>query len=160
MTAAVPLARRGRVPLGGALLASLGLGLAAAPAGDVLVGLAVGTARLTAGMLNLLGLPVARTATTLHHPGGFACEIDLACTALVPAVLLAMVLAAGRARLPALALGVLCMAAVNQLRLVGLVWIGVHAPERFDVMHALAGPLLLLVAGLGYLFGWRRARRR
>jgi exosortase/archaeosortase family protein len=138
------------------LPAGLGLVLIQPPAGSVLVSF---TAQLTAAMLDGFGLPVTRTGTTLMHAGGFACEIDLACTALVPAVLLAGVMTAGRARFVALVVGALLMLLVNQLRLVGLVWVGVVAPAHFDLAHGLIGPLLFLITGAGYIVLWRRAPR-
>lgn len=143
----------------GALLAAMGLIHISPVAGGVFAPLTTLTAQLTAAMLELLGLPVTRTAATLAHAGGFACEIDLACTALLPAVLLTAVLVAGRARFHALVRGALLMVLVNQLRLVGLMWIGVHAPGDFDLAHGLVGPLLLLAAGAGYVILWRRATR-
>ena len=122
------------------------------------------TAQLTAFMLAAIGLPVMRDAATLVHASGFACEIDVACTALIPATLLAAVMAplraTPRAHLMGIIHGVLLVALVNQLRLVGLVWLGVHAPGYFDVTHNLLGPMLLLLTGAGYVFFWLRATRR
>jgi exosortase/archaeosortase family protein len=118
------------------------------------------TAQLTASMLAAIELPVAREATILVHAGGFACEIDVACTALLPAELLTAVMLAWRFRFIALVLGVLLMICVNQLRLVSLVWLGVYAPGYFDLAHAVLWPPLLLLAGAGYLAVWLRATRR
>ena len=122
------------------------------------------TAQLTAFMLAAIGLPVMREAATLVHAGGFACEIDVACTALIPATLLAAVMAllraTPRAHLMGIIPGVLLVVLVNQLRLVSLVWLGVHAPGYFEVAHNLLGPVLLLLTGVGYGFIWSRAARR
>jgi exosortase/archaeosortase family protein len=105
-----------------------------------------------------------REAATLFHAGGFACEIDVACTALIPAVLLAapmaVLRATPRARLMGIILGTLLVVLVNQLRLVSLVWLGVHAPGYFDVAHNLLWPVLLILTGSGYGLIWLRATRR
>ncbi len=133
-------------------------------AGGVFAPLTVRTAQLTAFMLAAIGLPVMRDAATLVHAGGFACEIDLACTALIPAALLAAVMAllraTPRAHLMGIIPGVLLVVLVNQLRLVSLVWLGVHAPGYFDVAHNLLGPVLLILMGSGYGLIWLHAIRR
>lgn len=128
--------------------------------GAVFTPLATLTAQLTAAMLAATGMPVARTAATLVHAGGFAGEIDLACTALIPAVLLAAVMAALRLRFMAVALGILLVIAVNQLRLVSLMWLGVHAPESLDLAHRLLWPVALVLLGMGYVSVWPRAAHR
>lgn len=119
--------------------------------GVVFTPLATLTAQLTAAMLAAIGLPVARVATTLVHAGGFAGEIDLACTALIPGLLLATAMASLRLRFTAMVLGMLLVIAVNQLRLVSLVWFGVYAPEHLDLAHQLLWPMLLMLMGVGYL---------
>jgi len=163
MTGVATPARAAHLPLlalcGCALLAAVWLVQSHAPLGRVFVPVAMLTAQLTAAMLEPIGVTVTRTVTTLIHEGGFACEIDLACTALLPAALLVTVLAGWRARPHVLVLGALIMVLVNQLRLAGLVWIGIHAPGQFDLAHGVAGPLLLVLAGIGYVVWWRRATR-
>jgi exosortase/archaeosortase family protein len=133
-------------------------------AGGVFATFTVLTAQLTAFMLAAIGLPVMRDATTLFHAGGFACEIDVACTALIPAALLATLMAllraTPRAHFMGIVSGVLLVVLVNQLRLVALVWLGVLAPGYFDVAHNLLGPLLLILTGGGYGLVWLRATRR
>ena len=135
-----------------------------APAGGVFAPFTVLTAQLTAFMLAAIGLPVMREAATLVHVGGFACEIDVACTALIPAALLAasmaVVRATPRAHFTGIMIGALLMVLVNQLRLVSLVWLGVHAPGYFDVAHNLLWPVLLILTIGGYGFIWLRITRR
>jgi exosortase/archaeosortase family protein len=133
------------------------------PAGGLFAPFTVLTAQLTAFMLATIGLPVMREAATLVHASGFACEIDVACTALIPAVLLAasmsMLRTTPRAHLMGIIPGVLLMMLVNQLRLVSLVWLGVHAPGYFEVAHSLLWPALLILTGGGYGLIWLRATR-
>lgn len=169
-TAALCRAHRLRIPawwLAGSLGAALTVLLAIQGdtlAGDVFAPLTVRSAQLTASMLAAIGLPVMREAATLIHVGGFACEIDVTCTALVPVVLLttAIVLlrATPRAHFLGILIGMLLMVFVNQLRLVSLVWLGVHVPGYFDVAHSLLGPVLIILTGAGYGFIWSRATRR
>jgi exosortase/archaeosortase family protein len=148
----------------GVVLAGLWVMQIHPPAGGLFAPFTVLTAQLTVFMLAAIGLPVMREAATLVHAGGFACEIDVACTALAPAVLLAasmiMLRTTPRAHLMGIILGVLLMMLVNQLRLVSLVWLGVHAPGYFEVAHSLLWPALLILTGGGYGLIWLRATRR
>jgi len=144
----------------GALLAGL-WALQLYPAfGAVFAPFATLTAQLTAAMLAAIGLPVARAGVMLVHAGGFAAEIDLACTALVPAALLATVMTALRQRVAGIVFGVVVAILVNQVRLVSLVWLGVHAPGYLDPAHQLLWPVLLVLTGAGYLSVWRRVAQR
>jgi exosortase/archaeosortase family protein len=152
-------------PLAAALagtLAGLWLTFRFAPLAALLEPLTVLTAAATAQLLAVLGLPVARELNVLVHAGGFACEIDLACTALVPAALLTAALLTWPrpwpARLAAVAGGVVWLELVNQLRLTSLVWVGVHAPAGFDVLHRWVWPALLALAAAGYFCARRTAR--
>lgn len=149
------------VSLAGAL-AGLSLVLRLPPAAALLEPLTTLTAAATAHMLAALGLPVARELNVLMHAGGFACEIDIACTALVPAALLTAAILSWRrpwrARLGIAVGGVVWLALVNQVRLVSLVWFGVHAPAWFDVLHQWLWPALLVLASAGYFCSRRVAR--
>ncbi len=153
---------------GRALLTSLALALGALwalellPAlGALLAPLNVLTAQLTAAMLAAVGLSVARAGAVLVHAGGFTGVIDHACTALVPVVVLAALLlpraASRRARASGVLLGAVLLVAVNQLRLVSLVWLGVQAPDLFQLAHVWLWPALLVATTAGY--GWAWARR-
>lgn len=143
-------------------LAGLWLALRFAPVAALLQPLTVLTTAATAHMLAALGLPVARELNVLVHAGGFACEVDIACTALVPAALLTAALLAWPrpwpARLAAAAGGVVWLVLVNQLRLASLVWVGVYAPAWFDLLHQWLWPALLALAAAGYFCARRNAR--
>lgn len=148
----------------GVVLAGLWVMQIHLPAGGLFAPFTVLTAQLTASMLAAIGLPVMREAATLAHAGGFACEIDVACTALIPATLLAasmaVVRATPRAHFTGIMIGALLMVLVNQLRLVSLVWLGVHAPGYFDMVHNLLWPALLILTIGGYGFIWLCIARR
>jgi exosortase/archaeosortase family protein len=122
------------------------------------------TAQLTAAMLAAIGVPVVREAVLLTHDGGFACEITRACTALIPVVLLAAAVLSQplpwRTRLSGLLVGMLLVIAINQVRLVSLVWLGVQAPALFGAAHVLVWPVLLTLASAGYWWVWLRAASR
>jgi len=135
----------------GAVLAGLWATQVFPAIGAVFTPLAALTAQLTAAMLAAVGLPVARVATTLVHAGGFAGEIDLACTALIPGAVLATAMASLRLRFVVIILGIAWMVLANQLRLVSLVWLGVHAPEHLDLAHQLLWPMLLMLMGVAYV---------
>ena len=121
------------------------------------------TAQASATMLEFSGLPVTQEQTRLSHAGGFSCEIDYACTALIPVLLLAAAILAWRstwrARLAGILGGAMLLLILNQLRLVSLVWLGVHAPAWFEMAHVWLWPGLLLAAASGYWYVWARALR-
>lgn len=135
-------------------LAGLWLALRFAPVAALLQPLTALTAAATAHMLVVLGLPVVRELNVLTHAGGFGYEIDIACTALVPAALLTAAILPWRRSWPArfglAAGGIVWLALVNQLRLVSLMVVGVYAPAWFDVLHQWLWPALLALAAAGY----------
>ena len=142
----------------GAVLAAL-WAIALHPAGKALFApLNLLTAELTAAMLGLIGLPVAREAAVLTHANGFACSIHHACTAFTPAALLAAVVlpfpVSWQARLIGVGVGVAFLMVLNQLRLVSVVWIGVHAPQFFDFVHFWLWHAILIAATAGYWLAW------
>lgn len=134
------------------------------PLGAVLMPLNVLTAQVTAAMLSTTGLTVTRELVILTHTSGFACEIDFTCTALVPVALLWAAIfpwpVSWRARLLGALAGLLLMVFLNQLRLISLVWLGVYAPQAFDVAHNLLWPAILIAGTVGYGLSWVRAVRR
>ena len=105
--------------------------------------------------LAALGTPLVRQDDLLQHANGFVARIDLDCTAWGPAWLLlgALVAFGSLARVPlrrlllSMALGVAMVVVVNQLRLVAVLWTGVHAPALLTAMHEGLGPLLLVFTG-------------
>lgn len=118
------------------------------------------TAQMSAVILAWIGLPVMRDSTQLAHAGGFSCEIDYTCTALIPVLLLSAGIFAWRARwhwrLRGVLVGSLLLVGVNQLRIVSLVWLGVHSPAWFDAAHLWFWPLVLIVITAGYGYAWAR----
>jgi exosortase/archaeosortase family protein len=116
------------------------------------------TARTTAALLASLGLPVVVQGSVLVHGGGFACAVGLGCTALTPAALLAAAILsqplAWAARIAGAAAGAVLVAGVNQLRLAGLVWLGVFEPGWFEAAHLFLGPMVLVLACAAFAAAW------
>jgi exosortase/archaeosortase family protein len=119
------------------------------------------TARITAGILQLSGMPVHRTAGVLSHPAGFNYKIYYNCTGLIAAVFLGAGLLVlplrWNARLRQVLLGAALVLALNQMRLVSLFYIGVGHPQVFGFFHTVLWNVGILVFMLGF---WLRALRR
>ena len=126
---------------------------------EALAPIAVWNARIIASLLELQGIQVLRHGAALHHAGGFSCRIDLACTGLpilaLGIVAVALYPATARLRIRAVALGLPLLFALNLLRMVHLMGVGIKTPVWFDFAHDVAWPtvlVLLLAAGWSY---WR-----
>ena len=117
------------------------------------------TAGAAQAALSALGTPFERQGDLLRHAQGFVAQVDLDCTALWLAWLLigGLVLFGLTGRrpphrlMPAMALGAAMILVVNQLRLVAMLWLGVHAPQQFGWVHEWLSPLLLVALGGGYV---------
>lgn len=94
---------------------------------------------LTQAGLQGLGIVAQRAGTELYVPGGFAYDISLGCTGLLPAAVLVVAILASPgtrgAKQWGLVVGVPLVLAVNLLRLVHLFYVGVHSPGRFVLAH-------------------------
>ena len=55
--------------------------------------------------------------------------------------------------------GVACVVLVNQCRLVGVIWVGVHAPHWFDAAHGWVAPMVLVAATVASFLAWARTVR-
>ena len=127
---------------------------------------ALNTATADAAMVWLAtaGVPLAREGTLVLHARGFATEVHQACTLLLPSALLWVGITMhphGRPgqKLAGMLLGVVVVALVNQCRLVGVIWVGVQAPEWFGVVHGWLAPAWLLMLTTLYGGAWARAVR-
>jgi len=105
---------------------------------DPLAGL---VASLTQTVLHGIGIAAERAGTVLYVPGAFAYDINIGCTGLLPAAVLAVAILASPATWGAkqrgLVMGVPLVLAVNLLRLVHLFYLGIHAPRYFVLAHSL-----------------------
>ncbi len=105
---------------------------------DPLAGL---VASVTQGALQAIGIAAERAGTVLFVPGGFAYDITIGCTGLLPAAVLAVAILASPgtwgAKQRGLVVGVPLVLTVNLLRLVHLFYLGIHAPRHFVLAHTL-----------------------
>ena len=129
-----------------------------------LLALNVATAEAARIWLALAGVVLTRDGTLLLHAQGFATEVHQVCTALLPAVLLAVGIAMhwhGRvgARLLGLLVGVALVVLVNQCRLFVVIWVGVQAPALFGVVHGWLAPAALVALTTAYGWAWARVVR-
>ena len=111
---------------------------------EALAPIAVWNASIIASLLELQGIQVLRQGAALHHAGGFSCRIDLACTGLpilaLGIVAVALYPATARLRIRAVALGLPLLFALNLLRMVHLMGVGIKTPVWFDFAHDVAWP--------------------
>ena len=98
-------------------------------------------ASVTQAVLHGIGIAAERAGTVLFVPGGFAYDITIGCTGLLPAAVLAVAILASPgargAKRRGLVVGVPLLLTVNLLRLVHLFYLGIHAPRHFVLAHTL-----------------------
>jgi exosortase/archaeosortase family protein len=132
-------------------------------------GLNASTAELARQALALLGLPLLRDGALLLHSNGFATEVHQTCTALIPAALVATAIALHRevpwsAKIAGIVFGLVVVSLANQLRLVGVIWVGVMAPAHFNLVHGWLAPAALAAVCLAtwwiWWSGWRTLVQR
>jgi exosortase/archaeosortase family protein len=115
------------------------------------------TAAVLAALLRLVGAE-GRAHGTLVHSEPCTFEIIGECTAYYPAALfIAAVLAypaGARARAAGLALGLPALAVINQARLVSLCFVAGRSPQRFETVHLVVWPSLLMTATVLLWVGW------
>lgn len=117
------------------------------------------TAAAARAVLAELGTPLMQEGPWLRHASGFVAEVGWDCTAFWPALVLVLAMALfGRARgqalrglMPAFVAAVVFITLINQVRLIAVLWVGVHAPAAFGWVHEAASPLLLVGAGAAFL---------
>jgi exosortase/archaeosortase family protein len=126
----------------------------------VLEPLAGGMAALIQGMLQGIGIAAQRAGTMLYVPGGFAYDITIGCTGLVPAAVLAVAILASPAtrgaRQRGLLVGIPLVLAVNVLRLIHLFYIGIYAPRYFVLAHTIVWEGALVLFTFATWLVWAR----
>jgi len=129
---------------------------------DPLAGL---VASLTQAALHGIGIAAQRAGTVLFVPGAFAYDINIGCTGLLPAAVLAVAILASPgtkgAKQRGLLVGVPLLLTVNLLRLVHLFYLGINAPRYFILAHTLLWEgTMVLVTFVTWLLWTRWAARR
>jgi exosortase/archaeosortase family protein len=122
-------------------------------------------ASLTQAVLYEIGIAAQRLGTVLYVPGAFAYDINIGCTGLLPATVLAVAILASpgtrAAKQRGLVVGVPLLLTVNLLRLVHLFYLGVHAPGYFVLAHSLLWEgTIVLFTFVTWLLWTRWAARR
>ncbi len=119
--------------------------------------LAVSFATVSGFLLNLLSLKATASGTTLQVQG-FAAQIDDVCTGIfVVAIYLSAVLAYPsrvREKLKGLLLGASTILILNLIRVVSLMYIGLHLPEFFETAHLLVWQSLIIFSALLVWIYW------
>jgi exosortase/archaeosortase family protein len=129
---------------------------------DPLAGL---VASLTQSVLLGIGIAAERAGTVLFVPGGFAYDVTIGCTGLLPAAVLTVAILASpgtwAAKQRGLVVGVPLLLTVNLLRLVHLFYLGIHAPRHFVLAHTLLWEgTMVLFTFVTWLLWTRWADRR
>ncbi len=116
-----------------------------------------GLARITSGLLNLLGHRTVVTGNTIAS-GLFGITVVTACTGLFTTGLFLIAVVAfpvgWRSKLLGVGLGVAGVFLVNIVRLVSLYYIGVHLPGFLDSAHQLVWQSVLIVFAVALWLLW------
>jgi exosortase/archaeosortase family protein len=129
------------------------------PLAALLQPVATGTAVIVTYLLESMQFSVVRIGSVVTAADGFSYHIDYRCTGLLPAAILAILVASeekiiGTGR--ALGVSVVIVWLLNLVRLLQLFAIGVTAPRAFDLVHGLIWPLLWIAVIVAL---WQMSRR-
>ena len=115
-------------------------------------------AKLSAGLLHLVGEEVTLIEQTLLAPGGANVTVAEGCDALrIFSVLVAAVVAfeaTAQQKASGLVFCIGIMFILNIARISGLLWVDIYFPESFDLWHETLLPLALWAAAMGCFFVW------
>jgi len=116
-----------------------------------------GIARVSGGVLDLLGQNVRMEGTVIRSPR-FAVNIRNGCNGIeAMLIFLAAVLAfpaSWKSRLAGLALGILAIQVVNLVRVVALFLTGVYFPRIFDTSHTVIWQTIVILFGVLLWIFW------
>lgn len=116
-----------------------------------------GIARLSGGVLHLLGQNVTMAGTIIRSPR-FAVNIRNGCNGIeAMLIFIAAVLAfpaSWKSRLAGLGLGILAIQVVNLIRVVALFLTGVYFPKIFDTSHTVIWQTIVILCGVLLWIFW------
>jgi len=122
----------------------------------VVDGATVGVAALLVNALTP-AVHAAAVGTTVHAMGG-GLNIINGCDGTETWFLLCAALAVAplkwRARVVGLALGSMLVFVVNQLRILALFYANRNDPEVFNLLHAIVGPIVVILAVASFFYVW------
>ena len=114
-------------------------------------------ADLSGRILTVFGFEMTVGKDSLSSPE-YALAIGKGCDGIEPtALFVAAVLAFAaplRLKLPALAIGVPLLAALNLVRIVSLFLVGIHYPRLFHLMHVEVWQVLYILVGIAFFCLW------
>ena len=116
-----------------------------------------GIARVSGGVLRLLGQDVTMSGTVIRNPR-FAVNIRNGCNGIeAMLIFLAAVLAfpaSWKSRLAGLVLGILAIQVINLVRVVALFLTGVYFPKIFDTSHTVIWQTIVILFGVLLWIFW------
>lgn len=131
--------------------------------GAVIVPFTSGIARVSAGVLNVLGERVTVSGTEIRSDR-FVVEIENGCNGVETALLFGSAVIAfpapWRRRLMGLLLGFLAIQLVNLVRVVTLFWIGAHRPAFFSASHTVLWQSVVVLCGVLLFLLWASRETR
>jgi exosortase H (IPTLxxWG-CTERM-specific) len=120
-------------------------------------------ARVSAGVLNVLGERVTVSGTEIRS-GVFAVQIENGCNGVETALLFGSAVlafpASWRRRLIGLLLGFLVIELVNLVRVVTLFWVGAHRPAFFSASHTVLWQSVVVLCGVLLFLLWASREAR
>jgi exosortase H (IPTLxxWG-CTERM-specific) len=112
---------------------------------------------VSARILSLFGYQMTADGKSLSSPE-FSLNVGKGCDGLEPTALFVAAVLAFAAplalKLPALAIGVPLLAALNLVRIVSLFLVGIYYPDLFHVMHVDVWQVLYIVVGIAFFGLW------
>ena len=119
------------------------------------------TAAVAGFTLNILGLEVSRHGTILAM-SAFSFQLIPDCTPLPPVLLLSGAMLAfpayWKAKATGIGLGILILSALNLVRIVSLVYIGLYLPQWLDIAHNVIWQSAMILAGILIWLFWLKSR--
>ncbi len=122
-----------------------------------------GIARVSAGILRVLGEDVTVAGTEIRSPR-FAVNIENGCNGVETALLFGAAVLAFPApwkrRLLGLAAGFAAIQVINLVRVVSLFWVGAHRPALFTASHTVLWQSIVVLCGVLLFLAWATREQR
>jgi exosortase H (IPTLxxWG-CTERM-specific) len=129
----------------------------------VIVPFTAGVARVSGGVLRLLGEPVTVEGTAIRS-SSFSVEIENGCNGVETALLFGSAVLAfpapWRRRGAGLVLGFVAIQFINLVRVVTLFWIGAHRPALFGSSHTVLWQSIVVLCGVLMFLAWAIREQR
>ena len=127
--------------------------------GKLLGGATARLADMTAALLELFGLTAVTQGKLIVLASGTTFDVSYRCSGFLPITCLAVCILASRARpaakLAGIAIGVVVLLALNQVRILHLILIHTNHPAWFQIAHDVLWGSAPVLAVLAVFAGWR-----